>query len=115
MTFNYKGTTYKLKQEVVSTVKKGAFALAAFSFTGVIMAGALTSNAIQEADIDYKEVYISFSDSEHTSAVDAITDLNFDSGVDYRDLLEFFEDKNGVEQAGSITAGTYYVPVYKGE
>lgn len=112
MKVTYKGQTYRLKEEVVIKFKKGVIGLACASFLSIAMLGAVISNEIKEEDVEYEEVFISSYHSEHTSAVDAITDLN--TGVDYRELLPFFESANDVDRAGNIQQGYYLVPIYKG-
>lgn len=113
MVVNYKGTSYKLKEEVAVKFKKGVIGVACAMFLSIGFGMAVVGNEVKNEDVEYKQVFISYSNSEYTSAVDAISDLN--SGIDYRELVSFFEEKNGVASAGEIVEGMYYVPVYKGE
>lgn len=114
MKITYKGSTYKLKEEVAVSFKKAvAKFVGAVIVTGIALSAVVVSlDEVKEEEVEYQQVYISYG-SDISSAVDAISTLNKEA--DYRDLVGFFEDKNDVDSASSITEGTYYVPVVKGD
>ena len=103
MTITFKGEKMTLKKSVQRALL--------IAFAGVCLSTTLgfviASNGIDADDVSYKKVFI----GDGSSAYGELEKAN--PNTDVRDLVEFFEDKNDVAQAGNITEGFYFIPVVK--
>jgi hypothetical protein len=105
MTITFKGEKMTLKKSVKRALLI-AFAGLAFSTTvGFVVA----ASGVNQSDVSYEKVFI----GNGSSAYGEIEKRN--PNADVRDLVEFFEEENDIENAAYITEGFYYIPVVKGD
>ena len=109
LTVEMNGRNYKLKESVVVKMKKAMVAVACVGMLTTGVSFAVSNMGVSEEEVVYKEVYI--GGSSYGTAYSAIEGAN-DGSVDVRDLMDFFKKENGLSDAGSISEGTYMVPVY---
>ncbi len=93
---------------MMNFIKKNVFSILLVVTVSVGTMSVIAKSEAEETKVTYDKVFI----GEGGTAFGAISDLNED-GVDVNELLYFFEEQNGVDSAGYIETGFYYVPILK--